>query len=311
MATELSEWCQKLLDKGLLEIRDEERSISCWQGFMDFRSKVLKDDKKWAFRGMTNWEWDLKTSLERMADNYMIPLPNLYEEKIEQGLIRRFKREYPKYSWHVPDDLDHISWLAIMQHHGAPTRLLDITFSAYIALYFALQEHEIGSEAAIWCMDREWLDVGWDSLAPRGFHREYHRDRDGTFIKLFDIVLRDTRAKVYVLNPFQLPERLSLQQGGFVVPIDVTKPFMENLLAMPTDPVYKGRRVPSGPRIIKVRIAFRKDGEGKRAYTDVMNQLLRMNINRASLFPGLDGYAASLKERMLFPEQIGAYKKGY
>jgi len=66
---------------------------------MDFCSKI--DAKRWAFRGMTKLKWDLKTSLERMADNCLIPPPNLYEERIEQGLIRRFKREYRKYSWNA------------------------------------------------------------------------------------------------------------------------------------------------------------------------------------------------------------------
>jgi len=41
-----------------------------------------------------------------------------------------------------------------MQHHGAPTRLLDFTYSFYIAAYFALEESE--KDCAIWALNMKW-----------------------------------------------------------------------------------------------------------------------------------------------------------
>src|SRR5216684_3693164 len=52
---------------------------------------------------------------------------------------------------HVPDDADSFHWLALMQHHGAPTRLLDFTWSPYVAAFFALERAT--SDAAIWAIN--------------------------------------------------------------------------------------------------------------------------------------------------------------
>lgn len=38
-----------------------------------------------------------------------------------------------------------------MQHHGAPTRLLDWTASPYVAAYFATQQDGSKCDGAVWC----------------------------------------------------------------------------------------------------------------------------------------------------------------
>jgi hypothetical protein len=41
-----------------------------------------------------------------------------------------------------------------MQHHGAPTRLLDFTYSIYVAAYFALESAD--ADAAVWAVNAPW-----------------------------------------------------------------------------------------------------------------------------------------------------------
>jgi len=55
----------------------------------------------------------------------------------------------------VPDSDNKLGWLAIMQHYGAPTRLLDFTYSPYVALYFALRNHDENKSkhAEVWGID--------------------------------------------------------------------------------------------------------------------------------------------------------------
>ena len=51
---------------------------------------------------------------------------------------------------HVPEWEDDFQWLALMQHHGAPTRLLDFTWSPYVAAFLALERAV--DDAAVWAI---------------------------------------------------------------------------------------------------------------------------------------------------------------
>lgn len=46
-----------------------------------------------------------------------------------------------------------MEWLALMQHFGAPTRVLDITKSSYVAAYFAIEDATAGDDCAVWAIN--------------------------------------------------------------------------------------------------------------------------------------------------------------
>src|SRR5207249_10091816 len=57
----------------------------------------------------------------------------------------------------VPAEGNAGEWLALMQHFGAPTRLLDVTQSPYVAAYFALEDAVDGVEqCAVWAVNKRW-----------------------------------------------------------------------------------------------------------------------------------------------------------
>ena len=104
-----------------------------------FLHRVQKDISSWGgiehplFRGEPN-----------VKDTPL--LPKLYREKAdgsnhdENFLIQEFRRMAPAIGNNltpIRDETD--TWLFLMQHVGLPTRLLDWTEGALIALYFALQ----------------------------------------------------------------------------------------------------------------------------------------------------------------------------
>ena len=104
----------------------------------------------WVFRGHKRESYPLKPSIERV-------FPFCDWAEAEYKILREFQS---KARMHMAPSLlpqtDHkLGWLAIMQHYGAPTRLLDFTYSPYMALYFALRKREENesSYAEVWGID--------------------------------------------------------------------------------------------------------------------------------------------------------------
>ena len=70
----------------------------------------------------------------------------------ERNIIEHFKRIAPALTQNTPNQNDHCRWLFLMQHHGAPTRLLDWTENALVALYFAVENFSAGKDGELWAI---------------------------------------------------------------------------------------------------------------------------------------------------------------
>src|SRR5215217_8258202 len=125
--------------------------LNTWAEF-----KKLVDDLSdyWAFRGQAEQGWHLENAIERTD------FVQLYKG-IEADFLAEFQRGARNYLQkdQTPEHL--IEWLALMQHHGAPTRLLDFTKSPFIAAYFAFEDCENSPEknTAIWAINVNYLKV--------------------------------------------------------------------------------------------------------------------------------------------------------
>jgi hypothetical protein len=258
--------------------------ISNWRQLLD-RYESFKTGQ-WSFRGDCGGGRGFKTSLERAAvDRWGREWPEL--PVIEEGLLRRFKREVHLYLSSVPDDGDLIGWLSLMRHHGAPTRLLDWSYSFFVALFFAIERAEPGEPTSIWAMDlsRIWdRAYAMDHLKPL-LDRDPNAKREDTVAAM--IHHEPPRPGVFRLNPWKMNRRLIVQQSLFLVPGDLTVPFMDNLLAMGSLDEFLLEIPLSTDR------AFLKEAT---------RELLAMNMMSATLFPGLDGFARNLTTLIPFPE---------
>ena len=74
--------------------------------------------------------------------------------------MRRFKRECHHHTGQLPKPADTMEWLSLMQHYGAPTRLLDWTYSFYAAVFFAVDgaaPASAGNTCCVWAVNADWL----------------------------------------------------------------------------------------------------------------------------------------------------------
>ncbi|WP_235917409.1 FRG domain-containing protein [Hymenobacter busanensis] len=95
------------------------------------------------YRGVRSRDYTLTTSLQRLGGQY---------HELEHHLLRNFR----KYAHDTPmmDTASVWNWLAVAQHHGLPTRLLDWTYSPYVALHFATDDLEAyDRDGVIWAMN--------------------------------------------------------------------------------------------------------------------------------------------------------------
>jgi hypothetical protein len=80
-----------------------------------------------------------------------------FRSEAEFSVIEDFKRKAPALISKLPESEDHISWLFLMQHYGAPTRLLDWSKSVLVGLYFAVNHHH-SEDGELWALYPEALN---------------------------------------------------------------------------------------------------------------------------------------------------------
>ena len=97
------------------------------------------------YRGQRFKNYLLTTSLQRLGGNYF---------ELEHHLLRNF-RKYARDTAASPAATASVwDWLALAQHHGLPTRLLDWTYSPYVALHFATDDLQAyHQDGIIWALN--------------------------------------------------------------------------------------------------------------------------------------------------------------
>jgi hypothetical protein len=247
--------------------------ISSWREFRE----IAEDQsfRSWGFRGQASADWPLYSSLSR----YLIYTARLNREAWagqEERILRIFRRKAHLFLQHVPPENESFEWLAIMQHHGAPTRLLDVTWSPYVALFFAIERGR--EQAAVWGFNAAEINEK-EHQTIRG-NQQVNLRETGTWIKgsYERDFLHGNKPFAIIGEPEIMNRRLIAQSGTFIVP---------GVLDEPIESIFSD--YPNPEKVLTKFVLLTKEMR-----KDSMFALYNMNLTHATLFPDLDGLARSM-----------------
>ena len=250
----------------------------CDQLFVDsWNSSIHRYRSDYAYRGLNNKSLKLENSFMRNCCS---------NANLEYHMLRNF-RKYAK----VPDShLFTSDWrvMTIGQHYGLPTRLLDWTYSPFIAAHFATNDiNEYDKDGVIWLVN--FVEV--NRILPVPFKTVLEEEKANAFtiemienavpsIHEFDVLSKEQLLLFF--EPPSIDERIINQFAFFSV--------MSNPVALLDDWLIKHpetyKRI-----IIPAKLKW-----------EIRDKLDQANITERILFPGLDGLAKWLS-RHYAPKQ--------
>lgn len=207
-----------------------------------------------AWRGQVNANWPLNSKLYRTLSD---KAPRYRTESelasIEKSILIKL-REWGLHSQKGTGRLSVLSQLAMLQHYGTPTRLIDVSFNALVAAFFATEQSdkEDNYDARLFAIDitdrvinenkylRDWedtLDTPWSESFRKQKFSSIPKESwpspseapidEQTYSRWCNF---EWTTHYYAWKPPSLDARISAQNGGFLLGGVVGTALMEGVL---------------------------------------------------------------------------------
>ena len=226
----------------------------------------------YAFRGLSDANFKLKTTLIRLGGDFT---------ELEHHLLRNFSKYAPRNVVEY-DSVWH--WLGVAQHHGLPTRLLDWTYSPYVAMHFATANIEkFDIDGVVWAVNY----VKAHKLLPTVLKDELQKEGANAFT---------VKMLMKHVNSLEELDNLSPQKDFviFLEPPSIDDRFINQFAFFSTS---------SNPRLIlddwllEYPDIWQKIIIPAELKWEIRDKLDQANITERVLFPGLDGLSQWLKRQ--------------
>lgn len=309
--------------------------------FQEIEVFFAASSKKWVFRGQRNKKRGLVSSLERKelpkwkvakadwtaeiakmknASNALSEYQReSFDEKWQQQIKEKEKAMIARFKERLRIDIDNdqqlIPYLAIMQHYGIPTRLLDFTEEIAVALYFAFEKpskegEDENNDRVIWAVQID--PIATHSKAHMTFFQNTHKCNDKEAWSLFGEELfksngrsMSSRLRRRVVPVWMSPNnpRMMAQKGLFLMSQHLGNEMFDFLNTLPPSatqfksPEYSIEEFLSLPKNKKKKIAVIKivcdDGWGRVA----KRFLNERNITKKTIYPNMASVRKEICEK--------------
>jgi hypothetical protein len=198
------------------------------------------------------------------------PTPDILD--LEDSLFEEFIRSGTTLAEVHPED--DAEWYFLMQHHGGPTRLLDWSDGALIALHFALTSkasYGTKEDAVVYALDPIWLlEQFSDPVVPKELQeKEEWDDLDLYLPRLGEHEEVPIPDDPLVLEFERFTRRIAAQRSRFII------------FGLDRDPLTRLLSL-SDSRLVKITF----DGSRK---AEARHDLRTAGITEAGVYPDLDG----------------------
>jgi len=242
--------------------------------FDNIDSSIDRHRSNFVYRGVDDGSFGLQTRIQRLGRKPV---------DLEANLIRNFQKYSPINT--LVDNYNNIwNWIALGQHHGLPTRLLDWTFSPYVALHFATEDlSKFDKDGAIWMVDFAAIQKYY----PDNLRARLAKDRIfsltsnelnieiGESIEKINNYSKTNDDSMIFFEPPSIDDRIVNQYGLFSFMLDPNSDKLKWL--EDKEDIFKKIIIP------------------QKFKWEIRDKLDQANISERIIYPGLDGISKWLK----------------